>query len=140
MDKLWIRDSDGNPIEIRDIWIRDQGQARQISDMWIRNSSGTTERVYPNTTPEAEETEIVIFNQGTSLQLPSVRYDQVYNSTTWSTNIENSYRKLGVKFGMNTGVGSSGSTGTLITAAQQAFSGVITAWNDSDKHKPNNPI
>ena len=140
MDKLWIRDSDGNPIEIRDIWIRDQGQARQISDMWIRNSSGTTERVYPNTTPEAEETEIVIFNQGTSLQLPSVRYDQVYNSTTWSTNIENSYRNLGVKFGMNTGVGASGSTGTLITAAQQAFSGVITAWNDQTSTSPTTPF
>lgn len=142
MDKLWIRDSNGNPLEIRDIWIRDQGQARQISDVWIRNSSGSAELVYPNSTPTSEETEIIIFNQGSDQQLLSLRYDQIYPNgfSSWSVGIESGYRDLGVKFGMNSGVGSSGGTGTLLTWAQAAFSGVINSWNNQVSTNPTTPF
>lgn len=131
MDKMWIRDSNGNPIEIRDIWIRDQGQARQIGDVWIRNSSGTPERVYPNTTPEAEDTTLIVMNQGVEQQLASIRFDQVFPNplTSWSVDIESSYRNEGVKFGINEGVGSGGSLGTLNSAAQLSLTPVIDAFN-----------
>lgn len=131
MDKLWIRDSNGNPIEIRDIWIRDQGQAKQISDVWIRNSSGTPERVYPNTTPEAEDTTLIVMNQGVEQQLASIRFDQAFPSpfTSWSVGIESSYRNEDIKFGLNSGVGSSGGGGTLNSAAQSSLSTLVAAFN-----------
>jgi len=136
MNKLWIRDSNGQPLEIRDVWIRSQGQARKISDIWIRNASGVAVSVYPNV--EEETTTIIIFNQGTDQQLLSLRFDQKYNNNVpvQSLNIESSYRNLGVKFGMNTGVGSSGGSETIITHAQNAFTGVISSWQNKVSTNP----
>lgn len=141
MDKLWIRDSNGNPIEIRDVWIRDQGQARQISDVWVRNSSGVPEKVYPNTTPEAEDTTLIVMNQGVEQQLASIRFDQAFPNpfTSWSVGIESSYRNEGVKFGMNEGVGSSGGIGTLNSAAQSTLISLVAAFNGGySKHNSTN--
>jgi hypothetical protein len=138
MDKLWIRDSSGNPIEIRDVWIRDQGQPRKISDMWVRNSSGIPEKVYPQ---EAEETTLIVMNQGVEQQLASIRFDQAFPTpfTTWSVGIDSSYRNEGVKFGLNEGVGSSGSSGTLNSAAQTSLTPLIAAFNGGySKHNSAN--
>ena len=131
LDRIWIRDSNGNPIELDSLWIRNQGAARKIGEVWVRNSSGIAEKVYPNTSEENDETtEIVIMNQGSDQQMPSLRFDQVF-SGSWSTGMETLYRNAGVKFGLNTGVGStggSGDPGTLVTKAQENLTPIISAF------------
>lgn len=134
MDKLWIRDSNGNPIEIQDVWIRDQGQARQISDVWIRNSSGSAELVYPNSTPDSEETILIVLNQGPNIELPSIRFTEVFgtvNGVDYSEGIEAAYREQNVEFGLFGGVHNQGApTGTLLDQVQEQVQPLIDIFND----------
>jgi hypothetical protein len=142
LDRIWIRDSNGNPIELDSLWIRNQGAARKIGEVWVRNSSGVAEKAYPNASEENDgETELIFNNQGASQQMCSLRFDQVFGGS-WSTGIEEAYRNFGVKFAMNTGVGSEGGSGTLYSAAQNAFNnlGIIDAWNNQESINPTTPF
>lgn len=139
LDRLWVRDSNGNPVECDSLWIRNQGLPRRISDVWVRNSNGTAEKVYPNPNLGGTDvTDIVVMNQGTEQQMPSLRFDQKYGGG-WSTGMEDLYRDEGVKFGLMGGVeagGGSGSPGTLVTKAQANLTNIINAFNNKQSTDP----
>ena len=50
---LWIRDAAGNPIELWDVWIRNNGQLRSVDKIWIRNNSyAYTSTIHYDNVPE----------------------------------------------------------------------------------------
>ena len=47
VNELWIREGGTSAVKIDTVWIRNQGQLHEIQDIWVRNSLGQAEKVYP---------------------------------------------------------------------------------------------
>jgi len=136
-NKFWVRDSNGNPIQMQDIWIRNQGSLTKIQDAWVRNSNGVAEKVYPTGGDEVETTTLIVLNQGPEIELPSLRFKEVFgdvDGVDYSEGIEELYRAQNVEFGLFGGVHNLGSpTGTLQDQVQTSLTPLINIFNSQSQ-------